>query len=297
MNLKRFAVFLICVLAAGCTSINLKTSEDSAPTQNESIQTELIITSIPKPANEETISRNGETTGSAPSIVTLEPQTNGELAIKSTPDSIEPSKTCMLNKWHNVFFGIVGNDEICMNIYQDGNNIIAFCVYKESENELRLIGSLDGLKISLKDDIGNTLLGTLTSPDEIGKLIGKFIKSNGDEMPVSLEMEYACGADLDNFYEIMGSSDQEVEPFLIGLKNAIKSGNKQVFAEQIHYPINVSSNGERNTIYSQQEFIDDYDIIITSGLVDVISDAYTKFLFNNYQGVMFGGNQYNSTFA
>lgn len=50
-----------------------------------------------------------------------------------------------------------------MDIYQDGNNITAFYVYNKSENKIKLVGNLDGFKISLKNDTQNALTGTLTA--------------------------------------------------------------------------------------------------------------------------------------
>jgi hypothetical protein len=205
-----------------------------------------------------------------------------------TPASIEPCQTCMLDKWHNVFFGTIGTEEICMDIYQDGNNLTAFYIYNKSENEYKLVGNINGFKITLKDDNQNTLTGTLTSADEPGgRLNGTLIQSNGNELSVLLDMSYACGATLDNFYEIMGSNNQEVETFLNELKKKIISEDKEAVAQLINYPINVSIDNMDTTILSSQEFINNYNKIIDKDLVDKISKAYTKFVFNNYRGVMF----------
>ena len=208
--------------------------------------------------------------------------------------SMYASKTCMIDKMHNVFFGTIGDKEICMDIYQDGSDITAFCIYKISEDEMKLVGHLDGFKISLKDETQNILTGTFTSADEPGGAFkGTFIQSNGDELTVLLDLGYACGSNLDNFYEMMGSSNQEIETFLIELKNNIISANKQAIAPLINYPINVFIGEKDTTINSAQEFIDNYSKIMNEDFVNEISGAYTKYVFNNSHGVMFGGNWVN----
>lgn len=210
----------------------------------------------------------------------------------STPDNSDStiSSTCIIDKWHNIFFGTIGTEEICMDIYQDGNEITAFCVYKDSGNEIKLIGSLDGLKISLKDDTQDTLTGSITSADEIGRFQGTFTQSNGNKLPVALDMSYACGDSLDNFYELMDSNNQEVDTFVSELKNNIISTNKQAVAELIYYPINVFVGEKVTTINSSQEFIENYNEIMNKDFVNKLSTAYTKLLFHNYQGAMFGGD-------
>lgn len=250
----------------------------------------------PSATTEPQNNRPASTTQDSNSVSNSESQTTSITTISPTPTStpFDAVQTCMLDQWHNVFFGTIGTEEICMDIYQDGTDITAFYVYKNSVNEMKLVGNLDGFHISLGDDSYNSLTGTLTSADEPGgRLDGTFILSNGNKLPVLLEMSYACGAAIDNFYEIMGSSNQEVEDFLTELKNYILSSNKEAVAQLIKYPVNVSIVGKSTTISSSQEFIDQYNEIMSKDLVNSISNAYTKFLFNNYQGVMFGGNQFN----
>lgn len=206
----------------------------------------------------------------------------------------EVNTTCMLNEWHNVFSGTIGTDEIYMNIYQDGNNLTAFYVNEDNENAIKLVGNLDGFDITLKDDTQNTLTGTVTSADKPGGHIqGTLAQNNGSTLPVVLEFDYACGDSLDNFYEIMGSNNQEVETFVSELKNNVISTNKQAVAQLIYYPINVSVGDKDISINSSQEFLDNYDKIMNRDFVNAISNSRTKLLFHNSQGAMFGGDFYN----
>ncbi len=243
------------------------------------------VTTVPAPSGTPPVTSSDAST-------TTTKTSPSDIHTTSAPDNSAStiSKTCMIDKWHNIFFGTIGTEEICMDIHQDGNEITAFCVYKGNDNEIKLVGSLDGFEISLKDDNQDTLTGTVTSADEIGHFQGTFTQSNGNKLPVVLDMSYACGDSLDNFYELMGSNNQEVDTFVSELKNNVTSVNKQAVAEIIYYPINVFIEDKSTTINSSQEFIDNYDKIMNKDFVNTISNAYTKLLFHNYQGAMFGGD-------
>ena len=231
-------------------------------------------------------------TTSNASTTTTKPSPSDINAVTSAPDNSDSTinNTCMIDEWHNIFFGTIGTEEICMDIHQDGNKITAFCVYKDSDNEIKLVGSLDRFEISLKDDTQDTLIGTVTSYDEIGRFQGTFTQNNGNKLPVALDRRYACGDSLDNFYEFIGSDNQEFDTFVSELKNNVILANKQAVAKLIYYPINVFIGDKDTTIYSSQEFIDNYDKIMNKDFVNAISNAYTKLLFHNYQGAMFGGD-------
>jgi hypothetical protein len=211
--------------------------------------------------------------------------------------SIESNQTCLQDKKHNVFVGTIGIEEICLDIYPDGNNITAFYVNKNDENEIKFVGKLDGLKISLMDDDKDTLTGTVASADEQSELKGTFIRSNGEKLPVALKIDHVCGDSLDNFYDIMDSSNQEVDTFLNKLKNDIISTDKGAVAQYIYYPINVSIDGKYITINSAQEFTDNYNKIMNNNFVNAISTAHTKFVFYNANGIMFGDYQGNLNFC
>lgn len=62
----------------------------------------------------------------------------------------DTGKTCLLDKFHNILFGTIDTEEICMDFYLDGNNITAFYISKDSENEIKLVGNLEGFKITFK---------------------------------------------------------------------------------------------------------------------------------------------------
>ena len=235
---------------------------------------------------------NATTTASEASETTTVPSSNEPVVVTPAVEvSVsDTSKTCLLDKFHNILFGTIDTEEICMDFYLDGNNITAFYIGKDSENEIKLVGNLNGFKITLKDESQNTLTGTVTSANEIGKFQGILTQSNGNILPVTLDMSYACGGSLDNFYEIMGSNNQEVETFVSELKNNIISANKQAVAQVIDYPISIYIGEDATIINSVQEFIDNYDKIMNENFFNIISDAYTNLLFNNYQGAMFGGD-------
>ncbi|MDF2587260.1 MAG: hypothetical protein K0S41_1101 [Anaerocolumna sp.] len=217
-------------------------------------------------------------------IVTMTPSTD----ISQTDNLVESNITCLQDKKHNVFFGTIGNKEIRMDIYPDGNNITAFYVAKNSEDEIKLVGNLDGFEISLSDDSKNMLIGTVTSRDEPGELKGTLTLSNGEPLSVALKMGHVCGDNLDNFYEMLDTNNQEVDTFLTKLKKDVISADKQAIADYIYYPMKVLIDGKEITINSSQEFIDNYNKIMNDDFVNAISTAFTKYAFHNASGIMFG---------
>ena len=52
-------------------------------------------------------------------------------------------------------------------------------------------------------------------------------------------------------------------------------------------------NGKVARIQTKDDFISNYDQIINANFKQVISDTFTKYMFANYQGIMFGKGKYN----
>ncbi|WFR55623.1 hypothetical protein QA584_18675 [Anaerocolumna sp. AGMB13025] len=275
---KRYLTVLIiicCIIYVSCT----KRSQISGSYKDgTTISTEPITASDNIESNE----KNLDIESATPSIDNI---------------SIESSQTCLQDKKHNVFYGTIGVEEVCLDIYPYGNNITAFYVNHNDKDEIKLVGTLDGLKISLTDDEKNTLTGTVALADEPSELKGIFMQSYGEKLPVALKIDHVCGDSLDNFYDIMDSNNQEVDTFLNKLKKDIISKEKGAVAQCIYYPFTVSIDGKYITINSAQEFTDNYNKIINNNFVNAISTAHTKFVFYNASGIMFGDYQRNLNFC
>jgi|GEM_PF-881384 len=284
--LKKLLFYMIII---SCCFINVSCEKRSQMSESNIDRTRISTAPTQAPMDSTTSNDNIESEENNLDIVTVTPSVDA----LQTNISIESNQTCLQDKKHNVFFGTIGTEEICMDIYPDGNNITAFYVNKNNENEIKLVGRLEGLEISLTDDAKDTLTGTVALVDEPSELKGTFTQSNGEKLPVVLKIDHACGDSLDNFYEIMDSSNQEVDAFLIKLKNDIISADKHAVAQFIHYPIKVSIDGKDITINSSQEFINNYSKIMNNDFVNAISTAYTKFVFYNAYGIMFGDHQFN----
>ena len=193
------------------------------------------LTNTPTPISINHAANSHTTTESDTSTTTI-PSSNETTEVTPTVNisDSDTNKTCLVDKFHNIFFGTIDTEEICMDFYLDGNNITAFYISKASENEVKLVGKLNGFNITLKDLSQNTLTGTISSYDELGKFQGTFSQSNGKELPMDLYKSYACGGSLDNFYEIMGSNNNEVENFVSELKNNLISTNKKAVAQVVN---------------------------------------------------------------
>ena len=88
-------------------------------------------------------------------------------------------------------------------------------------------------------------------------------------------------------------SDQDVENFVSEIQKLVVNDNKEELAEQIKYPINVKINGKVTKIQNKDEFIKNYAQIFNANYKKAISNAYTKYMFVNWQGIMFGEGLYN----
>ena len=203
----------------------------------------------------------------------------------------------LLDKYHNVFYGTIGNKYVCMDIFKNGSEITIDYIEKNSENEHIFTGAIDAYKMIAKSNMTKEII-TADLKDLYTKNIvkGDIALISGETTPVNLQMYHASGGPTIN--ERYGYGDwafntKEVETFVSGLKKAFITHDKQKVSQMIKYPINIYSNGNKTTINDEQEFIKNYDNIVNSGFLNVISDAYTKFMFSNYQGIMFGEDAYN----
>jgi hypothetical protein len=75
------------------------------------------------------------------------------------------------------------------------------------------------------------------------------------------------------------------------LQAAVAEDDKAAFAEWVSYPITVTVAGEEKSIDDAEQFVAQYDGIITDEISGAIADQTWAGLFVNYQGVMFGDGQ------
>ncbi|MGV3490417.1 MAG: hypothetical protein ACO1OG_03760 [Devosia sp.] len=76
-----------------------------------------------------------------------------------------------------------------------------------------------------------------------------------------------------------------------GIQTALGEGDAAAFAAWVSYPINVVADGEAMVIGSEEQFVEQFDTILTEEIRTVIADQNWADVFVNYQGVMLGNGQ------
>ena len=212
-------------------------------------------------------------------------------------ESIDTTKSQFEKGYYDYKGTINNNIPIQMSIYPLGKDIVGTYYYEKHKNEIRLQGKSGEKNIVLYeyDEMGNNtgiFQGTMSTVDKIegtwissdNKLSYPFVLSLESIIP---EVEYGkrYSKVVDN------KSDQDVENFVSKIQNYIINDNKVKLAEEIKYPINVKINGKITKIQNKDDLIKNYDQIFNVDYKQVISNSPTKYLFVNFQGIMFGNGE------
>lgn len=224
--------------------------------------------------------------------------TNGNIS-SSLPDDIDTSKS-PFEKGYYDYQGTIGNNmSIQMSIYPLGTDIVGTYFYNNQRKEIKLQGKVGEKNIILYefDETGkNTGIfqGTISTVDKIegtwtsvdGKMNYPFTLSLKSNIPgVEYGKRYAV--------PIGTETDQDVEDFVSKIQSYVINDDKENLSLEIQYPINVKINDKVTKIQNKDDFIKNYDQIFYPAYKQIISNAYTKYLFANWKGIMFGENLYN----
>jgi hypothetical protein len=76
-----------------------------------------------------------------------------------------------------------------------------------------------------------------------------------------------------------------------GLTAAVRDGDAETVAAFVKYPFTVTVGGRKLVLKSEQEFVADYDAIITPEIAKVVGGQDYGALFANSNGVMFGNGE------
>lgn len=131
----------------------------------------------------------------------------------------------------------------------------------------------------------------------VDKIEGAWISGyNKTSYPFTLSLKSILpGVEYGKRYSVaVGTrSDEDVEDFVSMIQNYVVKGNKKQLAEQVRYPITVKIDDKATQIENKDDFIKNYDKIFHSDYKQVIDNAFTKYMFANWQGIMFGTGSYN----
>jgi hypothetical protein len=78
---------------------------------------------------------------------------------------------------------------------------------------------------------------------------------------------------------------------LNSFQTAVKAHDTASVAAAVRYPISVKINGKTSTIKSANQFVQNYDAIMTKEITDAVVNQKLDDLFVNWKGIMFGDGQ------
>ena len=213
--------------------------------------------------------------------------------------NIDETKSQFKKGYYDYKGTINNNIAVQMSIYKLDKEIVGTYFYEKQGKEIKLKGKSGGKNIILYeyDATGKNTGIFKGSMNTVDKIEGTWISAdNKIRYPFTLALKSNIAADeYGKRYAVAlnTKSDRDVEEFASKIQSYIVKNNKQQLVEQIKYPINVKINGKVVKIENKDYFIKNYDQIINPSYKSAISNAFTKYLFVNYKGIMFGENEYN----
>lgn len=211
--------------------------------------------------------------------------------------NIDTAKS-LFEKGYYDYQGTINNIPIQMSIYPLDKDIVGTYFYEKQRKEIKLRGKAGGKDIILYeyDKTGKNTGVFQGKMNTVDKIIGTWISADGKRsLPFSLSLKSNIpGANYGKRYAVaVNKSDQDVENFASKIQSYIINDNKEQLAKEVQYPINVKINGKVTKIQNSTDFIKNYDQIFNLSYKNAISNAFTKYLFVNWQGIMFGEGLYN----
>ena len=272
---------MITTIMTGCSNVKQTVSNDQSNSKQE-----------------QTKSTNTSDASKTTSTVQNDKDTNSE-EYSGSLKNMDITKSLFKKGYYDYSGNINNNIKIEMSIYKQDKDIVGTYFYENQRKEIKLKGKSDEKDIILYeyDAAGkNTgiFIGTMETVD---KIEGKWVSAdNKTSYPFTLTLKSNIAADVyGKRYAVAlnTKSDKDVEEFADKIQSYVVNGDKQRLAEQIKYPINAKVNGKVVKIENKDYFIRNYNQIFYPKYKDVISNSYAKYLFVNYQGIMFGEDEFN----
>lgn len=211
-------------------------------------------------------------------------------------NKIDATKSKFEKGYYDYKGNINNNIPVQMSIYPLGEDMVGSYFYEKQRKEIELEGKAGENIIILYeyDETGKNTGIFQGTMDTVDKIAGTWTSPDGKKSyPFALSLKSILpGVEYSKRYEVT-ESDQEVENFLNEIQGYIVSSNRDKLAEQIVYPINAKVYGEVTKIQNKDDFVKNYDQIFYPEFKQVVSSAFTKYLFANSQGIMFGDGMYN----
>lgn len=273
-------IITVTIILAGCSSSQKGVDSAGKPNVNETTNETDSLSSNQQLQSEDT----------SPEIKGTNSNVNSSLL-----ESIETTKSQFEKGYYDYNGTINSNIPIRMSIYPLEKDIVGTYYYEKYGNEIKLKGKAGEKDIILYEydetgKITGIFQGIMRTVD---KIEGTWISAdNKTSYPFVLSLEDIIpGAEYGKRYAMVvyNKNDQDVENFVSKIQSYIVNNNKEKLAEEIQYPINVKINNQVTKIQNKDELIKNYDQIFNLDYKQLIRKAPTKYLFVNYQGIMFAG--------
>lgn len=215
----------------------------------------------------------------------------------TVPENVATTESQFEKGYYDYKGTINNNIAIQMSIYPLEKEIVGTYFYEKQKKEIKLQGKAGEKSIILYeyDETGKNTGVFRGRMNTVSKIEGTWISADGkSRYPFTLSHDSTIfGAEYGKRYglPIKNASDQEVEDFFVKIQDYVVNNNKEQLAEQIRYPITVKIKGKDTKIHNKNEFIIKYDEILYPDYKKVIVNAFTKYLFANYQGVMLNNGE------
>lgn len=222
---------------------------------------------------------------------------NNEKIEVGSYDSIDNSKSLFESSSYYDYEGLINDQlKIQMSLYKLDLNIVGAYFYESQGKELRLEGKADNKSIVLfeYDDNGKNTGVFEGSMKTVDSFEGTW--SDGQKkIPFKVKIKFITSGEYGKRYAMAvgEKTDEEVENFTKNIKMYLSNDDKQKLAKLINYPIKLKVNGEITNIKDENDFIENYDNIFHEEYKKTIENSFTRYMFLNWRGIMFGGNQYN----
>lgn len=92
-------------------------------------------------------------------------------------------------------------------------------------------------------------------------------------------------------YTNSGYTDEEVLITYFKIKKFIELEDKEAMADLVMYPIMYDENDKYIKVYNREQFIENYDKIITDDVKKVVSESNYKEIFSSWRGSMLGSGE------
>lgn len=269
----------VTIILAGCSSAKTGVDNADKPNVNDTTNENASLSS-----NQQSQSQSEDT---SQKIKDTNSNANSNLL-----ENIDTTKSQFEKGYYDYNGTINSNIPIRMSLYPLEKDMVGTYYYEKHRNEMKLKGKAGDKNIILYEYDKNTGIfqGTMSTVD---KIEGTWISAdNKMSYPFVLSLESIIpGAEYGKRYAkaVTNKSDQDVENFVSKIQSYIVNDNKGNLAEEIRYPIDVKINGKVIKIQNKDDLIKNYDQIFHLDYKQVISKAPTKYLFVNYQGIMFAG--------